>query len=545
MKYIIQIIVSLTMLASQSVISDERCRDVSFDMCVEQYQQKKEDDAKVPLLESITEKEFINIAAPLRVTTTGQPTINALGLPVSINDFLPLLNFSVDPGVSDDEGEQVAFETSNYFKSVFGNVKLGVAAQKPEISDSLKEALESNNVETDEFSNPELTDDITSELSYSYSGKIGSMRFGREPETYRDVLETFGQLVHSAAVKEIKENSLAVAEVRVYLHDKYGVDMGSESKLSTAEYNIEQELAKNLNNRDWVRDRFVSFDQMSAATRDVHFACREKYESGIEAAIQGGAVQPLSKELARCLVEQAIEVIRKESVALQRAREQSIATIKASGFHGFLNAINRQPQIIASTKYRHVDDFAGADEVTVKGSIEFDLSDFNVNSFLSSLEEKGCTVDMLTQGNCAKEAANLLNKSEAVSSGWRMSGSFEYVDVDDIDLPVQGFSENFVVEGTNKFVAAIALGRPINVAMHAGLPGGKFDLGVSYEDVDGDPMREDRFVGNATYTQQISEGLQLSAGLVWANEPEFRADSNQNLSATVGLVYKFAETQGE
>ena len=92
---------------------------------------------------------------------------------------------------------------------------------------------------------------------------------------------------------------------------------------------------------------------------------------------------------------------------------------------------------------------------------------------------------------------------------------------------------------SSALIAWVAIGRQFQLLPKNDLPQGKRDFGLSYDDVDDDPARQDRAIGNITFTQQLAKATQFTIGLIWANKPEYRGDVDEELSARVGLNYKF------
>ena len=66
-----------------------------------------------------------------------------------------------------------------------------------------------------------------------------------------------------------------------------------------------------------------------------------------------------------------------------------------------------------------------------------------------------------------------------------------------------------------------------------------FELNAAREYNDSDQMN-DRTVFTLTGTRNLLPGMSLTAGLVWANKPEFRGEVDQELSARLGLNYKLS-----
>ncbi|HEU4557004.1 MAG TPA: hypothetical protein VFS20_04110, partial [Longimicrobium sp.] len=64
------------------------------------------------------------------------------------------------------------------------------------------------------------------------------------------------------------------------------------------------------------------------------------------------------------------------------------------------------------------------------------------------------------------------------------------------------------------------------------------DLTASYKMVRDDPLRQDRFVANASYTYRLSDGTSGTLGVTYANKPEFLGDVDRKFGAHVGVTVK-------
>ena len=67
-------------------------------------------------------------------------------------------------------------------------------------------------------------------------------------------------------------------------------------------------------------------------------------------------------------------------------------------------------------------------------------------------------------------------------------------------------------------------------------------MGVSgsYEDVRGDPLRQDRGLGTLAFSQELASGFVLTLSAVYATQPEFRGAVDKEWSSRLGLNYKLA-----
>lgn len=95
--------------------------------------------------------------------------------------------------------------------------------------------------------------------------------------------------------------------------------------------------------------------------------------------------------------------------------------------------------------------------------------------------------------------------------------------------------------------AAYSLEFPVDGSDAARLP--RYEVQLSYENVDGDPARQNRFVARAIVSKGLTflgETTDLTFGLVYANKPEFlvNEDIDEQLSARLGLSFKVGRAGG-
>ena len=175
----------------------------------------------------------------------------------------------------------------------------------------------------------------------------------------------------------------------------------------------------------------------------------------------------------------------------------------------------------------------------------------NMNDLFSKLERNALgecraamdapKTDMQKIGNnCAIQIGEYLNdKKIGVKPGWRGSVNLEYEDREDTSFSIGEDDLPLELKGGNSTILSLAFGKQLDLT-NSMFPSGKLDLSLSYENVSDDPLRQDRTLAGATYTQGLAEGLQLTVGLVWANKAEYLPDSDDQLSARIGLNYKLS-----
>ena len=199
-----------------------------------------------------------------------------------------------------------------------------------------------------------------------------------------------------------------------------------------------------------------------------------------------------------------------------------------SGFYLFGDLIHNQPQVYFSVEQVFRDDLVGPNEL--QATFTFEKGWVNVNSF--NAYRKRCTDDALT---CLETF--LSPKTRRLLGANRVAISVEYTDVDDYDLILADPAIVLDVGGERQLVAQVTYGRYLNVTAE-GKGQTRIDIGYSYEDVGDDPVRQDRSMGNVTFTQRVSDTLALSASIVYASDPEFFGQVDDEVSARIGLNYR-------
>ena len=69
----------------------------------------------------------------------------------------------------------------------------------------------------------------------------------------------------------------------------------------------------------------------------------------------------------------------------------------------------------------------------------------------------------------------------------------------------------------------------------------RLDFTGSYEDVSGDPNRDNRFVASITLTQEINDNFNLPITLSYANKEKYLTDVDKKLSVNFGVSYKLPD----
>jgi hypothetical protein len=263
--------------------------------------------------------------------------------------------------------------------------------------------------------------------------------------------------------------------------------------------------------------------------------------------VDGAQINAIATGFAECVANAYVARVQEAVVQpLQRTINYNTFLVE-NGFFKLSGLINNQPQLLFSGSARSRNDAAGGDELSAKLSFEFDLSGHNVNNLNRFLIDRECTDRRAIEGRtaavyvrCADVVKSYIADNPVEEGGWRGAVGIEYERREDASLNLPISMMPFELRGGRSLIASIAVGRQFQLMEESNLPKAKLDIGLSYDDVSGDPQRNSRTVGNVTFTQELATAAQLSIGLAWANEPQYLGEVDKELSARVGLNYKFA-----
>jgi hypothetical protein len=209
----------------------------------------------------------------------------------------------------------------------------------------------------------------------------------------------------------------------------------------------------------------------------------------------------------------------------------------------FALLLSNQPQAFLSGLYHYRSELVGPDEYSVKATYE--MSSRNLRSFYRLY--KNCTPGAFRNDIAAADrtatAADCLTKMQQyaaplanMESGTRLAVSLDY---DKSQARTYTLPENLgTVTNAESHSTKATLTLGFVPMGRASGSTGRLDFSASYEDVSGDPLKDDRFVASATYTQKINDTLSIPISLVYANHDQYLSNVNEKLNAHFGLIYK-------
>ena len=211
--------------------------------------------------------------------------------------------------------------------------------------------------------------------------------------------------------------------------------------------------------------------------------------------------------------------------------------------------LNNQPQFYGTGSYHYRNELVGPSEWS--GKVTYELGRKSLNRFLDDnrascdvtaikeevtasvdapVKAQGCLAQLLTFAKTAKTEAGASN---------RLVASFEYVNVDDVDIHLPKYALDFVERPSHSLVYSLTYGVPLATPVKD--REARLDFAFNYDDIPSDAELKDRWVGSVTYTQKITDTVTLPIALVYANHEKFLPDVDKRLGVHFGLSYKLPD----
>jgi hypothetical protein len=225
----------------------------------------------------------------------------------------------------------------------------------------------------------------------------------------------------------------------------------------------------------------------------------------------------------RALVEAVTEISQRQLTL--------VGLTDRTGFFHLADLINNQPQIHVTAAYHSRDDLVGQDEWSIDGTFEMSFHNFN-------RWEKSC--GLKADIDCLEKYINENRNALKFSPRLTFSAEFGRLSAYDFALPADDFV--FHLDEIETRIATLTYGQYLSLDKE-GNQDTRLDLEAKYEDVTGDPLRNQRFVSTLTLTQRLPNNTSAAVTLVYADKPKYLGEVDEELSARVGLRFKIDPIQ--
>lgn len=413
------------------------------------------------------------------------PEISALpGAGAAFDDFLSRLKIGVTTEGLDDE-QALAFELTDFLGlSTEDGYKVRTVARAAKLFDDLSKKLSDENRQKREKSLGDF-DDL--EVAFSYSPMTDHL--GINLASYQSLTDDlFGAVLDRAEAM----NSEMAAERR-------------KADLLFADVGTEVEKARQRGELD-----------------DSHFNGDGEFIGTF------GDIPDKALGLRfRDAVEQAATIGEKRQSLI-------VKTLGDSKFFRVADLVANQPQIVVSATRTVRNELVGPEMSTFKFSYEAGF--VNVNSLRRSVA--GCKGELLDCYTAYLTPERLANAAR----NQRLTASIDWSRVEDFHLLVDGAQVD--ADRVDRLTGSLTFGRNLRYD-EAGKVLAHVDLEASYEDWSDDADHQNRAFAKLTFSQKVSDDISATVGVVWASKPEFRGEVDKDISARVGLTYRFVDKNGK
>ena len=461
------------------------------------------------VLRSVRQQVEETVGETLAIKNTG--TDSAMSNVTSVTDFVSRLAVSAQGGSLLGEGEDKLTLDLNRFLGISTDdgYKLTAELRKATVSSKLLEQFsEDSRVSKASALGETLGDFDDVLLGFTYSPTTAGL-FGRT------------QLVVEALWDALFESAKAQAEVETAASDA--------SERGERQNNLVSELAEEYGD-------LVDIDEPG------NLSLSELYER--------------SPEKAGALVVATID----DRISWQGRRTAMDRVLKLYRFADLADLVDNQRQLNISGSYLFRNELVGPDET--HGKLTYEHGFVNVRTLrkylVGCLDEVSDAAELDSRiewfvGEAETEQTKDLQpwgtkfltcyqgfftqeRLAAMKAGNRFAVSVEYADVDRhlVDLPDDDVTLDLA--GDEKVIGSLTYGRYLNFDDAAG-GRTRIDFNWSYEKVDNEELRNTRSILQLNFAHRVAGDLVLSAGLEWANKPEFLTDVDEELSARLGLRY--------
>lgn len=219
------------------------------------------------------------------------------------------------------------------------------------------------------------------------------------------------------------------------------------------------------------------------------------------------------------------------AAAANAAVEAQLAErLERGGFHEFGDLIDNQPQLSVEAAADLRRDLIGPGGV--RATVRYEGGFTNVNGL-----RQRCGGTAAITPDCLQRYLESPGVRPALRRGDRFFVTASFVSRSRLRLSVPEDTLLLLAPGTWDLSASAGYGRYVAFD-RAGEGVARLDLSAEYVQHHDDPARQNRLVLTGTFTQRVSAGLSLAAGVSYANRPEFLGAVDKQVSANFGLRYK-------
>lgn len=312
------------------------------------------------------------------------------------------------------------------------------------------------------------------------------------------------------------------------VNDHFGINLASYQALTDELYGAVLDRAKTMNSEMDTETRKAN-DVFAQVGTEVKRAHPDAFDTGTGEF--KGSFNLITEKTLRDRYRNAVE----QAATIGEKRQSLIVkTLGDSKFFRVADLVANQPQIVASATRTVRNELVGPEMSTFKFSYEAGF--VNVNSLRRSVA--GCKGELLDCYTAYLTPERLANAAR----NQRLTASIDWSRVEDFHLLVDGAQVD--ADRVDRLTGSLTFGRNLRYD-EAGKVLAHVDLEASYEDWSDDADHQNRAFAKLTFSQKVSDDISATVGVVWASKPEFRGEVDKDISARVGLTYRFVDKNGK
>lgn len=477
--------------------------------------------------ETVSEAEDL-----LRIFNTGVSSALSDGVESTFEDFLPKFRIFGAGGSLGDDTESLGIELNNILGlPIDDGYKISATLSRPAVFDPLLQSVDENvraAIKTNLENQANDFDDLTIGFTYSpMTDRIGRSNHQLHSQLFESIYlsaESHAEGISDAAeqardeVEEALQNAFDQSQSSVrqdWISNQSGfcgAELGKPGIVT---------LIENLDFEELTGDQLICvlLAENSARTANVSAAAD---------AASTRAIDSTRTQIVENFMNGAANAFTEEYENLSALNR----SLELQGFYRIADLINNQPQLNFAANYSDRDPIVGQDSFSIK--IAYDFGFVNLNRF-RKYNDLSCGLDFMYQCLAAYLDAQKLAHMER---GDRFSVSLEYSRNQSYNYAIASGAGSLMLPSDESLIGSLAYGRYLTFAGEKNRGRSRVEFSASYEDVDSDTARQDRFMSSLTYSQVITDTAAISFGLVYANKPEYRGDVGTEVSAQLGINYK-------
>jgi len=435
----------------------------------------------------------------------GQTTLDAAGAPATERDYLTFFTSALE-SLSASKGESITFDWNFPLLKLTNRndvIKTQIVLRKPALATALTTALSPNLAAIDALKGElSFDDDVALTISYAPTAAEARAKLKSRLKSFASSLGA--DLIASRAV---------AAELAAGTPDASTANMAAALATVGAQrvfMEVIEPYAEALAVAETSQDNW---------TFDIYARARQEYAGPNELKIKARYEHPFGKTVSRNLADRSKCQNTSVSDYLETCVMAKIVVAAVPA--------NADDAAVATAVAAAVAADANADKAAVAAAVR-----------RAAAARRDAVAAAARVAAFAETAVFLRDATQkATTNRFVAEVDLQWVTANNIALP-QYLTAPVPGKSSRSVSASASYGRDVFRPLSTIDRRGRLDAELKYDDVTGDDKRRDRFVASVTYTQKLSEKVQIPVSLAYANHADYLTNVDRKLNAHFGLSWK-------